>query len=258
MKKPYFLTLLLSLISMVLFAQDTAVFKALYQFKHIEDTLHRSQFSQQEMVLYMGEKGTLFRNIQDEESFLLLHIAKGGTEKSFQILEECPSLVIQNQQCVDTKRIIDNKYQITEREPVQDWKLEDETKIIKGYQVQKASTTFRGRHYSAWFSPEIPLNFGPWKLRGLPGLILEASDDKKEVQFSFEGFEKINLPHPIQIDIPKNYSIKQVNQQQYIKIRNTFLNDPVGFMSGTLGVDASHISEEKTSSQHYNNPLEIN
>ena len=40
-----------------------------------------------------------------------------------------------------------------------------------------ATTHFRGRDWKVWFSEEIPLPLGPWKLGGLPGLILAAHCD---------------------------------------------------------------------------------
>jgi GLPGLI family protein len=81
------------------------------------------------------------------------------------------------------------------------WQISEDTKILKDMVLQKAECDFRGRHYTAWFNPKIPIPDGPWKLRGLPGLIIEAYDEKKHVQFNFtsltlpaEFSQKIEAP----------------------------------------------------------------
>lgn len=70
-----------------------------------------------------------------------------------------------------------------------DWKIEKEVKKIGSFNCKKATTSFRGRNYTAWFTLEIPLPFGPWKLNGLPGLILEAYDTDKFVYWYFKNIE---------------------------------------------------------------------
>lgn len=57
------------------------------------------------------------------------------------------------------------------------WKIFDEHKEILGYKVQKAQGYFRGRKYTVWFTKEIPFSYGPWKLFGLPGVILQSKPD---------------------------------------------------------------------------------
>jgi GLPGLI family protein len=42
---------------------------------------------------------------------------------------------------------------------------------------------FRGCIYTVWYTPDIPSSFGPWKLNGCPGLILEATRDDKGFAF---------------------------------------------------------------------------
>lgn len=58
-----------------------------------------------------------------------------------------------------------------------EWITKEEHKMIGGIPCLKAVTRFKGRGYTAWYAPTITINDGPWKLGGLPGLILEAYDD---------------------------------------------------------------------------------
>jgi hypothetical protein len=64
-----------------------------------------------------------------------------------------------------------------------EWKLLPESRWIEGIECQKAVTFFKGRSYTAWFAPSIPLGNGPWKLGGLPGLIVEAYEEGMDMHF---------------------------------------------------------------------------
>ncbi|MDO4728174.1 MAG: GLPGLI family protein [Bacteroidota bacterium] len=73
---------------------------------------------------------------------------------------------------------------ITEQEAHMQWDIDFDTQQkLHGYHCYKATTNYGGRHYTAWFTTEIPTAFGPWKFNNLPGLIIEVSD--KEKQFAF-------------------------------------------------------------------------
>ncbi|MGP1476458.1 MAG: GLPGLI family protein [Phocaeicola sp.] len=74
------------------------------------------------------------------------------------------------------------KYTETMERPV--WKILEGDSLIHDYPCQKAQTEFRGRIWTVWFTPAIPVSDGPWKLYGLPGLILIAKDNT--AHFSFE------------------------------------------------------------------------
>ena len=65
------------------------------------------------------------------------------------------------------------------------WKLQNETKTSGNYLLQKATTKFGGRNWTAWFTKDIALNEGPYKFRGLPGMIFEIYDDKNNFKFSY-------------------------------------------------------------------------
>ena len=69
------------------------------------------------------------------------------------------------------------------------WELLNETKNINSFNCQKARGNFRGRTYTVWFTDDIPVSLGPWKLNGLPGLILEATDSLNQFQYFAEKVE---------------------------------------------------------------------
>lgn len=74
------------------------------------------------------------------------------------------------------------------------WTIGDSVKTILGYECQKAEADYHGRHWIAWFAPEVPVQDGPWKLYGLPGLIMEAYCGSREHIFSITGLQKVSEP----------------------------------------------------------------
>ncbi|SKB94939.1 GLPGLI family protein [Parapedobacter luteus] len=62
--------------------------------------------------------------------------------------------------------------------------------VINGMDLKKTTCSFRGREYTVSFLPDDNLSAGPWKFRGLPGLIIEASDLNKEVTFKAQAINR--------------------------------------------------------------------
>lgn len=97
------------------------------------------------------------------------------------------------------RQLISREFALTEHIIVQDtmtpitWTLKTDTRQIGSLVCRKAEAMVRGRYYTAWYAPDIPISSGPWKLYGLPGLILEATDAERRVLFLFESIE---IPAP--------------------------------------------------------------
>lgn len=71
--------------------------------------------------------------------------------------------------------------------PKINWKISDKTtKVICGYNCVKAIGEISGREFTVWYAPKLKYSLGPWKLNGLPGLILLAYDDSND--YKFEAF----------------------------------------------------------------------
>lgn len=73
-----------------------------------------------------------------------------------------------------------------------EWEISDSTKTVLGHDCVMATANYHGRDWTAWFAPDIPLQEGPWKLIGLPGLILEASESTGQHSFEVTGLEASN------------------------------------------------------------------
>ncbi len=72
-----------------------------------------------------------------------------------------------------------------------DWKIENSKENINNYDCQKATLTFGGRKWIAWFTNQIPISDGPYKFHGLPGLIVKIEDNSKNFIWQLVGNYKI-------------------------------------------------------------------
>lgn len=81
-------------------------------------------------------------------------------------------------------------YSYSEPIPTFDWKITGKTAQVLGHECSEAVADFRGRRWHAWFTYDIPLRYGPWKLCGLPGLILKAEDADKLYTYELIEIQK--------------------------------------------------------------------
>jgi len=79
---------------------------------------------------------------------------------------------------IDSFSVFPSRYRCLDSTAVFQWTLLSDTATVCGYLCHKATAPFRGHVWTVWWSDEIPIDAGPWKLQGLPGLILKAQDDK--------------------------------------------------------------------------------
>lgn len=82
-----------------------------------------------------------------------------------------------------------------------EWQITKESKNIANFKCYKAIGKFRGNTWSVWFSYNLPMPYGPWKLQGLPGVILQASTLNNQIQFLANKVTYINDFKSIKPDI---------------------------------------------------------
>lgn len=124
--------------------------------------------------------------------------------------------------------------------PTLEWSFNDETTdSIMGYDCSKATVEFAGRNYTAWFTPEIPLPFGPYKFGGLPGLILKLEDAERQYIWEAVGFERDNAP--IMEYTYCDGNDKRCTAPDVEKTLTRYFKSPVGFMISEMGGDSNRI-----------------
>jgi GLPGLI family protein len=93
------------------------------------------------------------------------------------------------------------------------WEITEEEKKLDRFSCIKAKCQFRGRQYIAWFTPDLALPFGPWKMGGLPGLILDLEDVDENLVIRMTGIspsaELINQPVVIKYTMAEHISETQ-------------------------------------------------
>lgn len=124
-----------------------------------------------------------------------------------------------------------------------EWEIaEDSISNILGYECVMATADYHGRHWKVWFTPEIPLSDGPWKLHGLPGLILSA-ESNGDFRFEATGIESSgkNIPTVYKQD---NYSTVDrrkalANEEYSIQNREAMLNAKYGVKLTISNIDSN-------------------
>ena len=158
--------------------------------------------------------------------------------------------------CYVWKSCADNKYRYYDNsglekymydEPVDEMKWEvvaDSSKTLLGYECVMARGDYHGRRWTAWFSPEIPMNAGPWKFAGLPGLILEASADGGQYSFIATGIQQTDKTIT-PIYLANEY--EKTDRIKFLRARRSFLDNPIGKINAQFagsGVSVSKVQNE--------------
>lgn len=157
------------------------------------------------------------------------------------------------------------------------WKISGETKQVQQYTLQKATATFGGRNWVAWFSREIPFNEGPFKFSGLPGLVFEIYDTKKNFIYNLIKSQELPDTYHTEDFLESNFGNKAIpiSEKQRQKLLTEFFNDPFSFertnftkndtlninINGTQISTVDELNAQVKNMQEvikkYNNPVEI-
>ncbi|GIV38294.1 MAG: hypothetical protein KatS3mg033_0094 [Thermonema sp.] len=144
-----------------------------------------------------------------------------------------------------------------------DWQIFEETEEVNGLVLQKAKTTYGGREWTAWFAKDIPLPYGPWKLRGLPGLIVKAkSSGTSPYYFLMVGIEKVQMPMKLFYAPSLEKEYVEASHEEAIEYLHFYYTNPaqatlIGMQKGGLTLPGIERSIAKMKGFEHFNPMEF-
>lgn len=104
-----------------------------------------------------------------------------------------------------------------------EWTLTEDTLTVCGYPCMKATMTYGGRNWEAWYAEEIASSNGPWKFAGLPGLIMKVSDDKGIHKFTAVSFRESAMP----MGKLRNINIQKTSRDKFLQSKSYMEEDPM-------------------------------
>lgn len=128
---------------------------------------------------------------------------------------------------------ITSMFRYSEPYAPQEWVISDSVKNILGYECVMATADYHGRHWTAWFSPEIPIQDGPWKLTGLPGLILEAGEEAGQHHFIATGIAQTTKQITPNLGADHYETTDRISM---LKALRKFEDNPIAGLSASLGI----------------------
>lgn len=241
---------------------DTINYKCIYNYQHVKDSSNIESKKKANMLLLIGNKYTNFRNEYTYYIDSMRYLSTKGLVSHEQVNASFtqytpggPKYHILKDYTNQTTTIL---YPSTkglweaEEKSNMDWTLGEKTDSIAGYFCKVAYTTFGGRKYTAWYTPEIAMPYGPYKFSGLPGLIVKISDKQQSHVFELESIQKMTFA----LIEENEKSIKMTPKQLKKAIRNYQLG-MIEKAKAWFASDPEKVRKVTKSILSENNPIEL-
>lgn len=205
---------------------DTSCVECIYHYSVIDRDLQNME--EYDMLLEIGDSTCKYEDYGEYRLDSVMATMPVVTNRDLDVLyrrynpESDYMLLYMNSNRLDSYgRVSIDYFVYHEPIPQINWELSDSTKEVCGYQCHLATCEFRGRKWQAWYS-DIPYSVGPWKLNGLPGLILEARSLDKDHVFTAITVRKSHAPI---LRTEKDYF--KTTRERFNKALQTYKENPM-------------------------------
>lgn len=182
---------------------DKANLDIFYQIKFLMDSTKVDDVEEGQTVLRVSDRYALFtdyyRVLHDSINDLCAESRKNAQKYkvTWDSLSTKRCYLLQFLSVIDLEKSVATvqwdvlrKYQYEQPVPDFKWKLAAGDTLILDKFCKKATCSYAGRNYVAWYTEEVNLPYGPYIFGGLPGLIMYLHDTKYNWVFTCNGIEK--------------------------------------------------------------------
>ncbi|MCT2406492.1 GLPGLI family protein [Chryseobacterium antibioticum] len=203
---------------------QTAVMEINYETKIIQDSVNKSQLAIYASTLlcnnlessYYSREAKAFYNRNSKETIKTNY---GGIPK----YPKSVSSVYKSKDNLIVSMPV-GRYIFTYEEPQLKWEILNEKKDIKGFKSRLAKTvTDTGETFFAWFTDDIAIPDGPFRFKGLSGLVLEVYNKNRTIEIYATDIKKSG-----EIIEPLNYTtnVKTKSKDQFLEARKNYQENP--------------------------------
>lgn len=209
---------------------NTAYF---YEYTYHNDSTDVNKFNTETTVLLSNQKESFFCSYvkMKNDSILLSNVKKGNMVDFSTLPKSRVNQKVYSDKSQNTILIYDKVVNATfayPENPVK-WSLGNSRKKIGDFECQNAYCIINNRKFEAWFTISIPVNDGPYRFKGLPGLVVEVYDEKKLFHFVLSEIKK----EEISTELPKNKI--STTSADFKNKRREFFNNPAEVSKVYLG-----------------------
>ena len=206
-----------------------------YEYQFISDSTNKKDISKEIMILNVGKEKSYYYSL---DKYISDSTINAESKKGLMVMplpykiSEMDIKDLNNKKISFETKVGDSKYNVEQNVNLK-WNLSNGFDELLNYKVQKATTEFGGRTWIAWFAKDIPIQDGPYKFYGLPGLILKIEDKTASHQFVLKGIK--NTKSPFEYPYRKDESREtKLGYEAYIKTYFQNRAAPTAYLVGRI------------------------
>ncbi len=221
-------------INMLSFSQNSTYdYRLVYKYEFQTDSTDVNSVKQEDMILLLNdEKSYFYSSLKFALDDLVKNNPNAGLQELLALRKSVPTNRVKSEIEKSTKsssniyyeKISGITYRFKEDKLTFNWKVESKEKQIHNFICKKATVNFAGRNYTAWYTTEIPISDGPYKFKGLPGMIIEIYDSKNHHHFTLKSFKKEKGTFPLHNKKIIDVSIAEIKKVRDSRFKNSKFN----------------------------------